>query len=428
MSWLDLNEDFGPIGDNLRRSGACALLAIDIASVAHVERRYGAAAHHASVAKLVALVDEIANDAAPGGDVLVIEQHGGDTILAFLFRSRTHSEFYGETLPGLGARVAEELGRRGKQAVYPYHRDPLVLPVGVAVLLYNPNVKPARQIREVVEAAARDASLEANLRARDRGRQLLHLILNRGLGTLFEPIVSLRRSEVVGYEALVRGPADSDLHSPGLLFQQAEQSGLTYELDCLCRRAALERAHCLPPGKMLFLNCLPTSIGDPNLRDEGLVKTLENYQLDPGNLVIEISEQESIENFDIFREMRDSWRALGIRIAVDDAGAGYASLEAIMEITPDFLKADMRLVRGIDSDPPRQEVLRALNAVARRIGAEVIAEGIETEDELRVLRQLGIPYGQGYHFGPGLSPNGDESSNGAECSKGAEASKEAEPA
>ena len=427
MSWLDLNQDFGPIGDNLQRSGACALLAIDIASLAHVERRYGAAAHHESVAKLVALVGEITDEAAPGGDVLVIEERGGDAILAFLFRHRIHSEFYEETLPGLGTRVAEELSRRGKQAVYPYHRNPLVLPVGVAVLLYNPNLKPARQIREVVEAAARDASLEASLRARDRGRQLLQLILNRRLGTLFEPIISLRHSEVIGYEALVRGPAGSDLHSPGLLFQQAAQSGLTYELDCLCRQTALEGAHCLPPGKMLFLNCLPTSIGDPNLRDEGLVKTLENYQLDPGNLVIEISEQESIENFDIFREMRDSWRALGIRIAVDDAGAGYASLEAIMEITPDFLKADLRLVRGIDADPPRQEVLRALNAVARRIGAEVIAEGIETEDELRVLRQLGIPYGQGYHFGPGLSSGPDGSSNGAEGSKEATASKQAGP-
>ena len=138
------------------------------------------------------------------------------------------------------------------------------------------------------------------------------------------------------------------------------------------------------------------------------MKTLENYQLCPEDVVIEISEQESIENFAIFREMRDSWRELGLRIAVDDAGAGYASLEAIMEITPDFLKADMRLVRGIDADPPRQEVLRALGAVARRIGAEVIAEGVETEDELRVLRQLGVPYGQGYHFGRGVSAESAE--------------------
>jgi EAL domain-containing protein (putative c-di-GMP-specific phosphodiesterase class I) len=286
--------------------------------------------------------------------------------------------------------------------VYPYHREALVLPVGFSVLLYNPNVKAERQIRGALEGAHQDAKLESAVRSRTRGRQLLDLIFSGRLGVVFEPIVSLRESEVMGYEALARGPEDSDLRSPGQLFGLANQRGLVYELDCLCRRAALERVHCLPAGKKLFLNCLPTSFGDPNLRGEGLVKTLENYQLQPSDLVLEISEQEAINNFAIFREMRDSWRNLGIRIAVDDAGAGYASLEAIMEITPDYLKADMGLVRGIDADPPRQEVLRALNNVARRIGAEVIAEGVETEEELRVLRQLGIPYGQGFHFGPGL--------------------------
>jgi EAL domain-containing protein (putative c-di-GMP-specific phosphodiesterase class I) len=101
----------------------------------------------------------------------------------------------------------------------------------------------------------------------------------------------------------------------------------------------------------------------------------------------------------VFREVSDSCREVGVRIAIDDAGTGYASLEAIMEITPDFIKTDMGLVRGIDSDPPRQEVVRALCSVARGIGAQVIAEGIETDAELRALRELGVRYGQGYLFG-----------------------------
>jgi EAL domain-containing protein (putative c-di-GMP-specific phosphodiesterase class I) len=396
------------IAGDLENSGACALLLIDIASLAGVERRYGAATHHQTVRNLVALISEIAGEFTADGEILVTEDRGADTLLAFLFRARSDRAFYDEQLSQLAAQLSAELGHRGKQAVYPYHREPLSLTVGLAVLLYNPQVQPERQLRDALMIARRDAQLEANLQIRTRGRELLQLILREELGVLFEPIVSLQDSDVIGYEALARGRVDSELRSPGQLFQQAKESGLTYELDCLCRRAALERVRYLPPGKTLFLNCLPTSIGDPNLRGEGLVKTLENYQLRPEDVVIEISEQESIENFAIFREMRDSWRELGLRIAVDDAGAGYASLEAIMEITPDFLKADMRLVRGIDADPPRQEVLRALNAVARRIGAEVIAEGVETEDELRVLRQLGIPYGQGYYFGHGVSAEGDE--------------------
>ena len=124
--------------------------------------------------------------------------------------------------------------------------------------------------------------------------------------------------------------------------------------------------------------------------------------LRPSDVVLEISETESIDNFGVFREVARSCRDLGIRIAIDDAGTGYASLEAIMEISPDFIKADMTLVRGIDSDPSRQQVLSALKTIADGIGAEVIAEGIETNDELRVLRELGVRYGQGFYFGAAL--------------------------
>lgn len=396
---------------DLARTGAGALLLIDVAPLASIERQFGDDAHRGTVHHLAGLVGDLAREAAPAGEVFVTEDHGGDAILAFLFRSRSDRDFYHAKLPELSSWISGELTRQGKRAVYPYHRGALVLPVGFAVLLHNPNVNPERQIREAVEAARRDARLEAQLAARAQNRQLLQLILTGGLTVIFEPIVSLRSSEVIGYEALTRGPVDTDLHKPQELFQQARAGGLVYELDCLCRRTALERACCLPRDKKLFLNCLPTSIGDPDLRGEGLVKVLENYQLRPGHLVLEISEKESIEDFAIFGEMRESWRQLGIQVAIDDAGAGYASLEAIMEITPDFLKADMGLVRGIDADPPRQEVLRALKAVARRIGAAVIAEGVESNEELRVLRQLGIPYGQGRHFGPavGSGTGGDGS-------------------
>ena len=147
------------------------------------------------------------------------------------------------------------------------------------------------------------------------------------------------------------------------------------------------------------MNCLPTAISDPALRHDGLRKTLENFDLKPSNLVLEISERESIENFGAFREIADSCRELGIRIAMDDAGTGYASLEAIMKLEPDFIKTDMLLVRGIDADRSRQEIVRALDAVARGIGAQVVAEGIESEPELSALRDIGIRLGQGFYFG-----------------------------
>jgi len=198
---------------------------------------------------------------------------------------------------------------------------------------------------------------------------------------------------------LVRGPWKSEFHSPERLFQLAEETGLVFELDCLCRRTALRGARGLEAGRKLFLNCLPTAIHDPAFRGEVLRKTLQDLRLRPEDMVFEISERESIDNFSIFREISDHYKELGFQIALDDTGVAYGSLEAVMELAPDFIKVDLSLVRGIDTDPPRQELLRALHAVAGKLGGQIIAEGIETTEELETLQGLGIPYGQGYLFG-----------------------------
>jgi EAL domain-containing protein (putative c-di-GMP-specific phosphodiesterase class I) len=162
---------------------------------------------------------------------------------------------------------------------------------------------------------------------------------------------------------------------------------------------ALRSARGLEPGKKLFLNCLPTAIHDPSFRGDVLRNTLEELRLRPSDVVFEISEKESIGNFSVFREARDYYAGLGFQIALDDTGVAYGSLEAVMELSPDFIKVDLSLVRGVDSDPPRQELLRALHSVAMTIDAQIIAEGIETSDELATLQRLGIPLGQGYLFG-----------------------------
>jgi EAL domain-containing protein (putative c-di-GMP-specific phosphodiesterase class I) len=216
---------------------------------------------------------------------------------------------------------------------------------------------------------------------------------------VYEPIVEVASRTVFGYEALARGPEGSELHSPAALFSTASEEDLLFQLDGLCRQSALDGARDLPGGAKLFLNVRPTTIHDPNFRAEALCRTLERCRLAPADLVFEISEQESIGNFAIFREVRDYYRKLGFQIALDDTGAGYASLEAVMELSPDFIKVDRAFVHRIDEDPARQELLRALRSVADRIGARIIAEGLDTLEELETLGKLGIPFGQGWLFG-----------------------------
>ncbi len=402
MLSLHPEQELDRIAAGLAGGGACALVLIEAEPLERIERRYGGEAYRRSLEGLKALVGELAQEAAPEEEVFVTEERSRGDIVAFVFAPRSRSEFYGTRLPVLARTIARELLRKGRRAVYPYHKHALELPIGVAVVLHNPTVKPERLILQAVQDARRDAQLEAGLRARENSRQLLQVVLSGDVKVRYEAIVDINNAEVLGYEALSRGPEGTDLSNPRELFRRAEDAGLLYELDCLCRKAALERAKQLPRGRILFLNCLPTAIGDPNLRDEGLRKMLEVFNLRPSDLVLEISESESIDNFGVFREVADSCREVGIRIAIDDAGTGYASLEAIMEIAPDFIKTDMTLVRGIDADPARREVVRAINALALGIGAQVIAEGIETDRELRVLRDLGVRYGQGYYFGAAL--------------------------
>lgn len=155
----------------------------------------------------------------------------------------------------------------------------------------------------------------------------------------------------------------------------------------------------LPSGTRLFLNVRPTTIHDPSFRPEALIRTLEHSQLRPSDVVFEISEQESIQSFDVFREFRDEYKNLGFQFALDDTGAGYASLQSVIELEPDFIKVDRALITGLDMDPARQALLQALQGVAGGIGARIIAEGLDTLEELETLDRLGIPFGQGWLFG-----------------------------
>ena len=204
---------------------------------------------------------------------------------------------------------------------------------------------------------------------------------------------------VFGYEALARGPEGSEFHSPAALFSSASEEDFIFQLDRLCRTSGLDGARDFPSGAKLFLNIRPTTIYDPNFRSEALRRTLDGCGLTPNDLVLEISEQESISNFDIFREIRDYYGNLGFQIAMDDVGSGYASLESVIELSPEFVKVDRAFVAGIDEDLNRQELLRALHAVSEKIGARIIGEGLDTLEELETLGRLGIPFGQGWLFG-----------------------------
>ena len=397
-SWAERTEE---IASAFRELGAAGVILVDAGSLDSLERRYGVQAYRSARLKLCELIEEACRDVLGDRDLIATccGEGSGDELVVLLFRPWQGSNFYRDELPRLADQVTERLIEDGGRCVYPYLREAPMLSVGRGFALYNPGLREVRQIRQAIDHARSDAELNARIAARTRSRRFTDLLLSEDVTILYEPIMNITTREIRGYEGLARGPWDTELHSPGALFGMAEETGLVFELDCLCRSLALRGARGLQPGKLLFLNCLPTAIHDPGFRGDVLRSTLEDLRLRPSDVVFEISERESIHNFDIFREARDYYAELGFKIALDDTGVAYGSLEAVMELSPDFIKVDQSLVRGIDTDPPRQELLRALNSVAGKLKAEIIAEGIETSEELSTIQSLGIPYGQGYLFG-----------------------------
>ena len=392
-------ESMGELSGLYREHGAVGIIVIGAPSLEHIEQAYGTFAHRKVASRIAKLVLDVCEEALGPDDQVTSGEASSDEIVLLLFGSQGHAELHAEKLPELSRRLREAIAKQGAQIVYPYLRELSGIAVGYSLALHNPGLREDRAIRVAIERARADAEIERRVEARGRDRRFLDLVLSEDITILYEPITSLDTREPLGYEALVRGPWESEVHSPNALFQMAEDAGLVFELDCLCRRVALRSARGLEPGKKLFVNCLPTAIHDPAFRGDVLRKTLEDLRLRPSDVVFEISEKESIGNFSVFREARDYYVDLGFQIALDDVGVGYGSLESVMELSPDYIKVDLSLVRGIDTDPPRQEMVRALHSVARAIDAQIIAEGIETNEELATLQRLGIPHGQGYLFG-----------------------------
>ena len=209
---------------------------------------------------------------------------------------------------------------------------------------------------------------------------------------VFQPFVELESGVVVGYEALTRF---EDGESPEKHFARAHSIGLGSELEALCAETALEASSELAPHIWLSLNFSPSALIDGHAAS--VVKGVTRP------LVIEVTEHAQVKNY---AAIRRALREIGTcRLAVDDAGAGYTSLSHILELQPDFVKLDISLVRDIDSNPARQAMIAGMCHFAAQSGTILIAEGIETDAEARMLRELGVPLGetgmlgQGYLFG-----------------------------
>jgi EAL domain-containing protein (putative c-di-GMP-specific phosphodiesterase class I) len=247
----------------------------------------------------------------------------------------------------------------------------------------HPHGHPAR-VGEFLAGVMKPGSVE-DLRSR---RRISEVLEHGRLSTAAQPVVELGTGRVVGVEALARFP-DAHTRPPDEWFREAHSVGLGLELEALAVRRALEMLDALPGGLTLGIN-----VSHDLLLSGQLERLLAGHP--PGRLLVELTEHAAFEDYAEFRAAMAPLREQGIRLAVDDVGAGFSSLRHVVELAPDRIKLDRLFTSGIECDPVRRAMAEALIVFGRRTGIGLVAEGIETVRELDVMRRLGVPLGQGF--------------------------------
>ncbi|WP_042338405.1 EAL domain-containing protein [Paraburkholderia ferrariae] len=230
------------------------------------------------------------------------------------------------------------------------------------------------------------------------------LIGRRHLRAVFQPIVDFEDGAILGYEGLIRGPAGSPLETPAALFAQAFEEGCTTSLEHAAARTCIEAFARLNCHGKLFLNFSATALRQ--LTDAGRdTPALFDGTLDARRVVIELTEQSAIEDLGEFTQIVDALRAAGAQFALDDYGTANASMNLWVRLQPDVVKIDRFFIHDIAHSALKFEAVRAMQHFAQASGARLVAEGIENEADLIVLRDMGIGSGQGFFFGrPDMAP------------------------
>ena len=277
----------------------------------------------------------------------------------------------GGRLLGVPADPAEPLGSRQVEALH-------VVAALVAGVLHHRD-------RRRAERGDRLASLDA-------------LVRGRGRGTVLQPVVDLRTGALVGAEALSRftGP-DGYPRRPEQVFADARSAGAGVRLERAAVASAVALLDQVPQGAYLSVNASAEA-----LLDEGVHELL--LAAHPERLVVEVTEHDPVADYAALAKGTAELRAGGVRVAVDDAGSGFASLQHVLHLSPDVVKLDIAFVRGIDADPARRAVARALVGFAAEVGSTMVAEGVERAAELAVLQDLGVDCAQGYLLGRPAPP------------------------
>jgi EAL domain-containing protein (putative c-di-GMP-specific phosphodiesterase class I) len=239
-----------------------------------------------------------------------------------------------------------------------------------------------------------------------KAKDLVYILNNKKLRTYFQPIIDIKRNEIYAYECLSRGiKEDGSIMGSHMIFRTAFKSDLLYYLDREARETALMSSINNNVKKKIFINFVPSSIYNPKTSLKDTLDWVEKLGHKPSNIVFEIIETEDIDDAKYLKNLLNEYRKQGFKIALDDIGSGYSSLSILAEIKPDYIKVDMDIIRNIHKDKFKQSIFRGLTLICKENNIKVLAEGVETKDELDFCIDNGADYIQGFYYAkPTLIP------------------------
>ncbi len=380
------------------------VLVLDFPSLGGVESAHGWEVIDRFLAGVATLLGALIGRSVPASTLTALDGIYGNSFLLFQQEGPGGAEITPAALADACADLARHLRARLEAAAWALPPPRVDFALGYALVRSNPSARFERLIHQGIREARGMIVRQADRLQTERSAELRSIMEEARLTTHYQVIVDMEREAIMGYEALTRGPTNTRFEGPEALFSMSERACLSSELDALCRREAVRNARGFDPAKKLFLNSLPGGLEARGFANGDLLKALDESALQPRNLVLEISERSAIEDFDAFVRDLEPLRQGGFLVAIDDVGTGYSSLQAITEVQPDFLKIDISLIKNIHQSLIKQELVRSLLQVGSRIGAQVIAEGIEIEAEYQTLRSCGVRYGQGFYLGRPAPP------------------------
>jgi EAL domain-containing protein (putative c-di-GMP-specific phosphodiesterase class I) len=381
------------LGARLGTLGCLAVLIFRPGSDGRVEQVWGWEAYDNLLLDFVRRLKALQSDGVVPAGTFCVPHVRSDEVLLFaetgaglVDRPGALEQKAGELDALIRGYLAEKADLRGRFRSF----------VGSARITYDSKHRVERLLYRGVQDA-RDQVIRKTVRAEIQGGELLQdAIARRDFQPVFQPVFDLADGRMIGIEALSRGPRGSELESGEILFSLAERTEMLLPLERICRALSLEAAAAAKPDCKIFLNLSPAAVADPDFLGPRFLEQVAAWGLAPDRIVLEITERTYVVYQELFRAVLARFRQQGFHIAVDDVGAGYSSLSSLADIAPDYLKFDAVFVRGIDAHPTKQDLLEALLSFARKMQTRVIAEGIEREEELKTLRALDVPYGQGF--------------------------------